>query len=646
MSSRLHNKFHRHNHHTTSVNDPNYPDAAYDPIASYAVPFLGPLVVRSPNNGQNAPTTPSTFHTPNVAIDIAGDIAATGNIYVAGTYYGDGSQLALGNNTSLIATVTGTPFIYGASNPVTSIVSSITGTGNSAQAQYSTVVGGSANTIKTSAWGSFIAAGSGNLTNIPNTFILGSNININTGLPNYTYVNNLSSLGAIYATTIGASSVNAIHTGDGSLLNLSNNSLSATTTTLVNTVSTTLNASITSLSANYVPNTAINSLTANWNTAYVNTTGIQSLSGNWQNVYSLVNTTTATTFKVNNLNATGFVNAVSANLGTSSTATLNVSPLTITGAANGSVFNQVQNTVAGVSASTDISLYNNDGINYLDLGIASTTYNGNLYSPTFNVVNGGDSYVYATNGNLVQGAAAATGNLTFFTGGTLSGNERMRINSSGNVGVGTTAPNQNLTVVGNISATGNSYTSNNIYAGNVYSNGQLLTNVANGITSVSTLSSTTSYPVLLPTVFANNITLTSGTTYEVDITIGGYKSATNTAGTITYGLYDINNVGIFSGQVVGTGVHTSSTGAGIVNATADAPLFASYSNLNGAGGFATTRIFALNTLAIPNNVSTAGTFKFVFTAAVSGPINFYVKNSSTAGWQPLKGCMKATIISP
>jgi hypothetical protein len=435
MSSRLHNKFHRHNHHTTSTNDTRYPDAAYDPIASYAVPFNGPFVVQSPNPGQSAPTSQSTT---NVAIDAGGDIVATGDLRIAGQYFGDGSQLAGINVTSIVG-LSGSPFSYGNTNPITSTVPSLTGLNNLANAPYSIVTAGSSNQVQGNANFSFIAAGSANITNVGNTFILGSNIT--ASLPNYTYVNNLSSIGNLYSTTINASSVNAKLLGDGSLINLSTNPLSSTTTTLVNTVSTTLNVAITSLSASYVSNTVL-----------------QSLSGKWQNVYSLVNTTTATTFNVNNLTATGFVNAVSANLGTTSTtATLNVSPLSITGAANGSIFNQIQNTVAGVSASTDISLYNNDGVNYLDLGIASTTYNGNIYTPTFNVVGAGDSYVYATNGNLVQGAAASTGNLTFFTGGTLSANERMRITNTGNVGIGTTIPNQNLTVVGNISATGNVY---------------------------------------------------------------------------------------------------------------------------------------------------------------------------------------------
>jgi len=45
MSSRFHNKYHRHNHHTTAVNDPRYPDASHDPIASHDSPFQGDFVL-------------------------------------------------------------------------------------------------------------------------------------------------------------------------------------------------------------------------------------------------------------------------------------------------------------------------------------------------------------------------------------------------------------------------------------------------------------------------------------------------------------------------------------------------------------------------------------------------------------------------
>jgi hypothetical protein len=41
MSSRFHNKWHRHNHHTDPIDDPRYPDSSHDPIASADSPFQG-----------------------------------------------------------------------------------------------------------------------------------------------------------------------------------------------------------------------------------------------------------------------------------------------------------------------------------------------------------------------------------------------------------------------------------------------------------------------------------------------------------------------------------------------------------------------------------------------------------------------------
>ena len=45
MSSRFHNKYHRHNHHTLAIEDARYPDASHDPIASHDSPFQGDFVL-------------------------------------------------------------------------------------------------------------------------------------------------------------------------------------------------------------------------------------------------------------------------------------------------------------------------------------------------------------------------------------------------------------------------------------------------------------------------------------------------------------------------------------------------------------------------------------------------------------------------
>jgi hypothetical protein len=276
------------------------------------------------------------------------------------------------------------------------------------------------------------------------------------------------------------------------------------------------------LTSQLVLNTTLNSLSGNWQNTYTTVsansattwnyqgTDLKNLSSGWvggNNAYTWVNSNSAiatfttsvsapalsgvhygdgsklTGIVTGNLNlylplsggvltgaltTTSTVYASAAQIGsTASIAALNVSPLTITAAASGSVFNQIQNTTPGVSASTDVSLYNDLGTIYLDMGINSSAYNGNVYGPVFNIVGPNDSYFFTTSANLAHGNTGSTGDLIFFTGGSLSGtsvnsgNERIRIkntntaNVGGFVGVNTSNPNQQLTVSGNISGTGN-----------------------------------------------------------------------------------------------------------------------------------------------------------------------------------------------
>lgn len=153
----------------------------------------------------------------------------------------------------------------------------------------------------------------------------------------------------------------------------------------------------------------------------------------------------------------------------SATNAFNTNLLTLVGAASGSVFKSMQNLVVGASASTDISIYN-DQSNYIDIGIASSQYNGNAYSPLFTTVGPGDGYLYTTTNNLALGTSGSNGGINFFTGGTLSGsNTRMVITSAGYIGVGTSSPNTQLTVTSGISAAGTVIAagtwSNNTYTG-------------------------------------------------------------------------------------------------------------------------------------------------------------------------------------
>jgi hypothetical protein len=115
----------------------------------------------------------------------------------------------------------------------------------------------------------------------------------------------------------------------------------------------------------------------------------------------------------------------------------------------------VQNANTGNNSSADLVVTNdqgNDTVNFIDLGINGSGYN----QAAFNIGGAGDGYLYTSNGSLAIGTANATvSNIKFHTGGTASTNERMRIDASGNVGIGNTAPNAKLQVTGTANISGN-----------------------------------------------------------------------------------------------------------------------------------------------------------------------------------------------
>ena len=114
-------------------------------------------------------------------------------------------------------------------------------------------------------------------------------------------------------------------------------------------------------------------------------------------------------------------------------ASLNV----ITGKANtnGIVVNSLTNSSAGAGAGADIRKYNNVG-GSVGLGINSSAYSGST------ILSGaGDAVLYSNSNDLIIGNSTASKNLRFHTGGSATTNERIRINGSGNVAIGTTSFN-------------------------------------------------------------------------------------------------------------------------------------------------------------------------------------------------------------
>lgn len=114
----------------------------------------------------------------------------------------------------------------------------------------------------------------------------------------------------------------------------------------------------------------------------------------------------------------------------------------------------VQNNSSGGSASSDVVATSNNGnesANYIDMGINSGSYT-NVSYPVLGGAN--TAYLYSTGNDFVIGNGTASRPVRFFTGGFANTNERMRIDGTGRVGIGSTSPSEILDITGNLKLNG------------------------------------------------------------------------------------------------------------------------------------------------------------------------------------------------
>ena len=221
------------------------------------------------------------------------------------------------------------------------------------------------------------------------------------------------------------------------------------------------------------------------------------------------------------------INAV----GSSPTPGLSFCIADITANQNGYSQFHLRNSNTGSNASGDLVITTDNGTdttNFIDLGINNTGFNTSTWT-----VNGSlDGYLYSSNTNFSVGVAFTNRYLSFFAGGTLAANEKMRMTDTG-VGIGTTNTSNTLQV-----GTGITFTASGINVTGIVTATSFVGSGANltGISSVSF--ATTSFglsgsPAILVSSVGVNTTSASSKLYVSGNAAGNVVGLGSTSGTVT-----------------------------------------------------------------------------------------------------------------
>lgn len=282
----------------------------------------------------------------------------------------------------------------------------------------------------------------------------------------------------------------------------------------------------------------------------------------------------------------------------------------------------IRNTNNGSTASADLIVTADNGTdttNFVDFGINNSGFS--VGSWTINGAN--DGYLYASDGNLSIGTASNK-YLSFFTGGTLASNERLRIDTNGNIGVGGTSPSAWNSVWPTIQIQGGSISGSTTFSEFVGVGANFVvtgTGYPLGVPDVKFIKS--GYASAYRQIFGSHAWYTSpfggaGTTVSFNQALTLDVNGNLGIGTgnnpsqklhvvgnsyVTGARYDSNNTGGTSGQVLSsTGTGTSWTTVSLSNATLTFGTYLTGTSYNGSSpvtiGIAATSLNTANNIVV------------------------------------------------
>ncbi|MEO6316284.1 MAG: tail fiber domain-containing protein [Chitinophagaceae bacterium] len=261
----------------------------------------------------------------------------------------------------------------------------------------------------------------------------------------------------------------------------------------------------------------------------------------------------------------------------------------------------IQNLSTGTNASSDVVATADNGnetSNYVDMGINSSTNS----SGVMGVAN--DAYLYNLGQNFLMGTGTSGKSLVFMTGGTAqASNERMRIDGSGNVGIGNSSPAYKL----HISAASNPLYLSGVQTG---TGADSVLTIVNGVVKKISPSAISAWS-LLGNAGTNNTTNFLGTTDAQPLVVK--------VNNVQTGRFEQNSLALGIGASTNNATQSYAIGSGAI---------VGYSKTNAYAIGAGATVNADNSFAIGNSAVTNGTNSF----AIGNNAVANNSNSVAIGW--------------